>query len=402
MICTPACRANCGIPREAACAGTLNLKPAGPPVAPVRPVTEDLFGVKVTDPYRWMEAEEPEWKTYALAQADYARSVLDSIPGREALTAAVEHYTGAVVTVSAVQVGGEYIFTQVRPANAETFKLYVRRGVHGQDRMLLDPDAYAGKGSHASLDWWVASPDGSHVVFGTSPGGSENSTARILVTETGQVLPETIDRTEDASPSWAPDGSGFFYNRLQPVSSPDSLDKYKDSAAWFHRLNTDPGADAKALWKGSSPVVQQQPGDLQVTRPRGLVQRGVAGLVHRRRLGVMSQERPGGLQMPVARGEVQGSRAAVVLRVGRGAGAQQEFDHLGMTLGGRAVQRGDLAVLAAGDAVGIVGQDRPDGVDVAGVRGFVQVSHPLAASRVPLAVPETLLRVNWRGLPSRA
>ena len=241
-------------------------RPAGPPVAPVRPVTEDLFGVKVTDPYRWMEAETPEWKSYALAQADYAKSVLDSIPGRDALTQAVEHFTGAVVSITTVQVGGDYIFTQVRPANAETYKLYVRKGVHGQDRLLIDPDTYAAKGSHASLDWWAASPDGSHVVFGTSPGGSENSTARILVTESGQLLPETIDRTEDASPGWAPDGSGFFYNRLQPVSSPDSLDKYKDSVAWFHRLNTDPGADAKVLWKGSSPVVSMTEVDFPVVQ----------------------------------------------------------------------------------------------------------------------------------------
>ena len=230
-------------------------KSSGPPVAPVRPVTEDLWGVKVTDPYRWMEAGGAEWKDYTLAQAAYAKSVLDSIPGRDALIQAVSHYTGALVSVSAVQVGGDYIFTQVRPADAQTFKLYVRKGLHGTDRLLIDPDAYAEKGSHAALDWWVSSPDGSHVVFGTSPGGSEKSVARILATETGQLLPETIDRTQDASPSWAEDGSGFFYNRLQAGVADDSLDKYKDSANWFHRLNTDPATDAKVLWKGSSPVV---------------------------------------------------------------------------------------------------------------------------------------------------
>ena len=86
-----------------------------------------------------------------------------------------------------------------------------------------------------SLDWWAASPDGSHVVFGTSPGGSENSTARIMVTDTAsKVLPEAIDRTEHAGPSWTADGTGFFYNRLQPGVSSDSTDKYKLSAVWFH------------------------------------------------------------------------------------------------------------------------------------------------------------------------
>jgi prolyl oligopeptidase len=227
---------------------------AGPPVARIDPVTEDLYGTKVTDRYRWMEAEGPEWKAYAMAEGDYARQVLGAIPGRDALLAQVQHYTHDLVAVSAVQVGGDNIFTQVRPAGADTFKLYVRKGPHGSDRMLIDPDAHAPAGSHASLDWWAASPDGSHVVFGLSPGGSENSVAHIIVTETGAMLPEAIDRTENASPSWAADGSGFFYNRLQPGVSPDSLDKYKLSAAWFHRLNTDPASDVKVLAKGSAAV----------------------------------------------------------------------------------------------------------------------------------------------------
>ena len=228
---------------------------SGPPVAPVRPFTETLWGKTISDPYRWMEAEPPEWKAYALAEGAYAKKVLDAIPGRDAIAAAIGRYTHDVVAVSAVQIGGDYIFTETRPAGANTFKLYVRQGRHGQDRLLIDPDTYAPAGSHASLDWWACSPDGAHVVFGTSPGGSENSTARVLVTATGAVLPETIDRTEEGSPSWAPDGSGFFYNRLQPGQSNDSLDKYKDSANWFHTLNTDPANDTKVLWKGSNPTV---------------------------------------------------------------------------------------------------------------------------------------------------
>ena len=228
---------------------------SGPPVARVDPVTEVLFGRKIVDRYRWMEAETPEWKAYALAQGAYAKQVLDAIPARDALFAAVDHYTSGIVAISGVQIGGDNIFTQVRPAGANTFKLYVRKGVHGEDRVLIDPDTYAPAGSHASLDWWACSPDGGHVVFGTSPGGSEVSVARILVTDTGAVLPETIDRTELAGPGWVEDGSGFFYNRLAPGQAADSMDKYKHSVCWFHHLNTDPAGDTKVLGQGMSPGV---------------------------------------------------------------------------------------------------------------------------------------------------
>jgi hypothetical protein len=56
---------------------------SAPPVAPVRPVIDDDFGTKVTDPYRHMEnLADPEVKEWMTAQNDYARAVLARIPGR--------------------------------------------------------------------------------------------------------------------------------------------------------------------------------------------------------------------------------------------------------------------------------------------------------------------------------
>jgi len=225
---------------------------SGPPVAPVRPVTETLWGVKVTDRYRWMESEDAEWQNYIRAEGDYTNRVLAQIPGRDELAADIARYTGGVVAVVSVQTGGTKIFSEVRPAGANTSKLFVRDGLGGADKKLIDPDVFAKAGSHASLDWWAASPDGNHVVFGSSPGGSEKSTARIIVTESGALLPEQIDRTDDASPSWAPDGEGFFFNRLQAGASPDSTAYEEKSVCWYHQLNTDPAADIKVLAQGTA------------------------------------------------------------------------------------------------------------------------------------------------------
>ena len=223
----------------------------GPPVAPVRPVVDHLWGQDVVDPYRWMEAEGPEWKDYALAENACARKLLGAIPNRDKLFDAINHNSGVNVVLGGAQLAGEHVFTELRPAGADTFKLYVRNGLTGADRLLLDPDRFAPAGSHASLDWWAASPDGRHVVLGISPGGSEASVAHVMVTETGEFLPETIDRTEDGSPSWTDDGTGFFYNRLQQTP-PDSLDKFKLSGAWFHRLHTDPASDVRVFAKDVS------------------------------------------------------------------------------------------------------------------------------------------------------
>ena len=59
-----------------------------PPVAPVLPVVEEYFGVKVTDPYRYFEdPNNPEVRAWIKGQADYASRALASIPGRDALLA---------------------------------------------------------------------------------------------------------------------------------------------------------------------------------------------------------------------------------------------------------------------------------------------------------------------------
>ncbi len=240
-----------GIPRLSAAAMS------GPPVAPIRPVTETYYGHKVTDPYRWMESEDAEWQTYVKAQGAYTTGVLAKIPGREALAAAIGKDTGVVVAVIGVQTGGTKIFTEVRPAGANTSKLFVRDTLAGADRKLIDPDTYATATTHAALDWWSASPDGSHVVFGISKGGSEQSVMHVLVTDTGAMGPEAIDRTADASPSWLPDGSGYFYNRLQDVS-PDSIGFEQDSVCYFHKLGSDGSTDIKVMGKGLSPAVLAQ------------------------------------------------------------------------------------------------------------------------------------------------
>jgi prolyl oligopeptidase len=230
---------------------------SGPPVAPVRPVTETLYGVKVTDPYRWMESESPEWEAYARAQGAYTAKILAEIPGRDALYAAISKNSGAVTAVGAVQTGGTKIFTEVRPAGASLAKLFVRDGITGTDRLLIDPATLTQAGTHFALDWWQTSPDGSHVAYGISPGGSEQSTTHVLVTDTGAVLPEAISRTAEGAPNWLDDSSGFFYNRYQDVP-PDSNSYEEDSAVWLHMLGTDIATDKKILAKGSSPAVAVQ------------------------------------------------------------------------------------------------------------------------------------------------
>src|ERR1700740_354301 len=75
------------------------------PKTPVREVTEDYFGTKVTDPYRWLEnTSDPEVAAWLKAQNEVTREVLAKIPGRQRLLDRITSLDNAGATVSALQV----------------------------------------------------------------------------------------------------------------------------------------------------------------------------------------------------------------------------------------------------------------------------------------------------------
>ncbi|MEP6886529.1 MAG: prolyl oligopeptidase family serine peptidase [Gammaproteobacteria bacterium] len=222
---------------------------AAPPVARVDVVHDTYFGETLSDPYRWMENDkDPEWLPFLKGQNDHTRAVLDKLPMRNSLLKRIQQLSGDTVATSRVQrAGGLFFFTQ-RPKGADNFKLFVRRGEHGPDRVLVDPTLSNAAPGHLSLDWWRASPDGRHVVYGVSQNGSEDSMLHILTVADGSLLTEQIPNTQDANPQWLDDGSGFFYNQL--TGAVDTPERFLDSRARFHRLGLDPNSDPVLMKRG--------------------------------------------------------------------------------------------------------------------------------------------------------
>lgn len=215
------------------------------PVARIEPVSETFFGETIVDPYRWMEnPKDRDWEPFMRGQDAHARAVLGGIPGRDTLKARIAELSGGTAVAYGVQKCGDKLFYQVRPAGADNFKLAVRQGPGGAEKILLDPTTMKGEGGvHVSLDWWLASPDGSHVVYGLSPAGSENSVLHVMEVDTMRVLPERIPGTQYAGPSWLPDGSGFFYGRVNDLKQMGTVDYYKRAPALLHKLGADPKDD---------------------------------------------------------------------------------------------------------------------------------------------------------------
>ncbi|MGA2341487.1 MAG: prolyl oligopeptidase family serine peptidase [Terracidiphilus sp.] len=259
--------------------------PTTQPVAPVRPVTDTYFGVTVTDPYRYIEdLTNPEVVAWFKSQNDYTRGVLAKIPGRDALLKRIEELDRSTpARVSSVQrIPGGRIFYEKELASETVPKLYVRDGVDGPERILLDPAKYpVAEGSHNAISYYSPSWDGKMVGVGVSAGGSENAVIHILEVDTGKELPETIDRAMFGTIAWRKDNRSFFYNRLQKLA-PDQpkTDFEQKSVDYLHVVGTDADKDVPAFGFGRSPKVEIAATDIPFVLPTANSRWAIGFIVH--------------------------------------------------------------------------------------------------------------------------
>jgi prolyl oligopeptidase len=234
----------------------------GAPKARTVPVTDDYFGTRIVDPYRWMEdPKHPDWLPFLEGQNAHTRRTLDALPLRAALARRIDALSGDAAATRQVQPAGESLFFEQRPAGADNFKLFVRpvdATGPGASRVLIDPTTMKdADGKHMSLDWWIVAPDGRHVAYGLSSAGSEASVLHVMAVDTGEVLPERIDKTDFGIVSWLPDGNGFFYNRLVGERGTSTL--YQNSQVKLHRLRGNPAQDVVVMARGLDAAVPIEP-----------------------------------------------------------------------------------------------------------------------------------------------
>jgi prolyl oligopeptidase len=200
---------------------------AGPPPTEKHPVRDVMHGEEFIDNYRWLEALEsdsPAVADWTTLQNEYTRSVLDAIPGRQALEARLAELM-SVGQVGLPQMRGSLYFNTKREGDQNQPVLYVRDGLDGEPRELLDINTLDDRGLYA-LDWYVPSPTGTLVAFGLSFAGNEMTVLHVMDVETGRWLADEIPGKVEFG-GWTPDGTQFLYGKLD-----DPDDAYSRSFYW--------------------------------------------------------------------------------------------------------------------------------------------------------------------------
>jgi prolyl oligopeptidase len=244
-----------------------NKTPTKPALAKVDPVEDEYFGIKISDPYRYMEnLRDSAVLEWIKTNADYSRTVINSITGRQKLIEKMKEFDGrrsSLVNSLAITENDRYFYLKTTPAD-ETGKLYYRKGYEGEEVLLFDPETH---GNDTTKKYVIAaiypSIDGSKVAFEIAPNGSENSEMMIMEVETRKLYPEIIDRCWFANTSWLPDGGSFFYYRLKSVDVHDN-NRLIDGKVWLHNVGSDVGTDREILSRENNPELGIKPEEIPI------------------------------------------------------------------------------------------------------------------------------------------
>jgi len=238
----------------AVCAAIGTAIAAPVPVAtPVSATVDTIQGVKVADPYRWLEnASDPKVEAWSDAENARARAYLDRLPSRAAIADELTCLiTAASPSYGRLNARGPRVFAMYNdPAKQQPMLVMLNASADPASRKLvLDPNALDPKGL-TTIDWYVASFDGSKVAVSLSEKGSEDGTLHVYDVASGKPIDQPIPRvnfpTAGGSLAWAADGGGFWYTRYPGPEAPVA-DQHFNMQVYFHRLGTDPKADTLAL-----------------------------------------------------------------------------------------------------------------------------------------------------------
>ena len=217
------------------------------PPAPRLDLTEDLFGHRVADPYRWLEdAGSAETSQWLAAEEELWAAYRAELPDRDRFAGRVHE----LMQVGAVGV----------PAWRGTTRFYIRRDPgqeHGVlyvaddagERALIDPVAVDPSG-RTTLDGWQPDKEGRLLAYQLSSGGDEESLLRVMDVASGELVDGPIDRCRYSGVAWLPGGKAFYYvRRLPPEAVPDGESQYH-RRLYLHVVGTAPETDALVFGEG--------------------------------------------------------------------------------------------------------------------------------------------------------
>lgn len=193
-------------------------------------------GVRVPDPYRWLEdPDSEETRAWVQAQNELTFSYLEGIPQRAALKERLTALWNFERFGTPEQRGGRYFYTRNDGLQNQSV-LYTAEALDAAPRELLDPNGLSPDGTVALVGWEV-SEDGRFLAYGLASAGSDWNEWRVREVATGRDLTDHLRWVKFSGVSWTPDNKGFFYSRYdEPQAGEELTGVNYFQKLYYHRL----------------------------------------------------------------------------------------------------------------------------------------------------------------------
>ena len=208
------------------------------PATAKNPVTDDYFGTKVVDQFRWLEDDNSaDTKAWVEAQNKVTFAYLESIPERSAIKDRLTQLWNYEKFSAPGKENGKYFYSYNTGLQNQSV-LFVTDSLTDQGRILIDPNTLRADGT-AALAGTSVDDNAKYIAYGIAEAGSDWNTWKVRDISTGQDLPDTINYVKFSGASWLKDGTGFFYSRFDAPKEGDTL---KGSnfyqKCFFHKIGT--------------------------------------------------------------------------------------------------------------------------------------------------------------------
>ncbi len=232
-----------------AAAGADRSTSNGPPKTRRDDVKEVLHGVEIADPYRWLEDQRsPETRAWIDAEDQYTQSILGSLAGRDRLKQRLTDLMKIDIIGLPLEHNRRY-FLLKRLADQDLFVIYMRKGLRGNDEVLIDPHSMSPDHT-TSVSLMNVSKDGTVMAYGVRQGGQDEVAIHLFDVDRRKDLPDQLPKARYFTVSINPDTSGFYYSRQNP----------EGPRLYYHAMGADPAGDLEIFGKGYGP------GEIMVSR----------------------------------------------------------------------------------------------------------------------------------------
>ena len=213
---------------------------------------DEYFGVKVSDPYRWLENDTSAQTTaWVEAENKVTNAYLQKIPFRDKLLKRLTELSGYEKIGAPSKHHGKWYFSR-NDGLQNQYVIYVKDQLDGEARVFLDPNKLSSDGTVA-LKSLSFSHNGRWAAYAISRSGSDWQEFFVIDLKTGELTNDHIEWAKFSDASWL--GDGFYYSAYdRPTEGKEFSNMNAGMKIYYHKIGTSQSDDELFFQNPAEPM----------------------------------------------------------------------------------------------------------------------------------------------------